>query len=155
MQLASAAVMLAMYASNSWAFDLNDVAKEAKSLAGQSYEAPKSNLPSQLRDLKYADYQQIQYKRDKAYWGKLRTPFKLEFYPEGMYFDVPVKVNEVTANSVREIKYSPDDFTFGNIPHDADSFKTSALPVLKCFIRLTAKIKKTKLPVSWAPAISV
>ncbi|MEW6484400.1 glucan biosynthesis protein G [Tatumella ptyseos] len=145
MQLASAAVMLAMYASNSWAFDLNDVAKEAKSLAGQSYEAPKSNLPSQLRDLKYADYQQIQYKRDKAYWGKLRTPFKLEFYPEGMYFDVPVKVNEVTANSVREIKYSPDDFTFGNIPHDADSFKNLGFAGFKVLYPLNSKNKEDEI----------
>ncbi|MCS5961194.1 hypothetical protein LNP74_24660 [Klebsiella pneumoniae subsp. pneumoniae] len=30
--------------------------KEAKTLAGKGYEAPKSNLPSAFRDMKYADY---------------------------------------------------------------------------------------------------
>jgi glucans biosynthesis protein len=34
----------------------------------KSYEAPKSNLPSVFRDMKYADYQQIQFNHDKAYW---------------------------------------------------------------------------------------
>ncbi|MEA7609729.1 glucan biosynthesis protein, partial [Salmonella enterica subsp. enterica serovar Virginia] len=42
----------------SWAFSIDDVAKQAQSLAGKGYEAPKSNLPSVFRDMKYADYQQ-------------------------------------------------------------------------------------------------
>ncbi|MEA7543874.1 glucan biosynthesis protein, partial [Salmonella enterica subsp. enterica serovar Montevideo] len=42
-----------------------------------------------------------------------KTPFKLEFYHQGMYFDTPVKINEVTATTVKRIKYSPDYFNFG------------------------------------------
>jgi len=116
-------VLLSMYASSSWAFNIDDVAKQAKDLAGKGYEAPKSNLPSQLRDMKYADYQQIQFNRDKAYWSKLKTPFKLEFYHQGMYFDTPVQINEVTASTVRQIKYSPDYFNFGNVKHDPETVK--------------------------------
>ena len=71
------AVLRALYANNSWAFNIDDVAKQAKALAGKSFEAPKSNLPSQFRDMKFADFQEIQFKHEKAYWGKLRTPFKL------------------------------------------------------------------------------
>ncbi|HBT54472.1 MAG TPA: glucan biosynthesis protein G, partial [Erwinia persicina] len=111
----SAAVLLSMYANTGWAFNIDDVAKQAKDLAGKGFEAPKSNLPSQLRDMKYADYQQIQFNHEKAYWNKLKTPFKLEFYHQGMYFDTPVRLNEVTATSVREIKYSPEYFNFGNV----------------------------------------
>ncbi|WP_258057119.1 glucan biosynthesis protein, partial [Pseudomonas aeruginosa] len=101
----SAAVMLSLCTSSAWAFSIDDVAKEAKTLAGKGYEAPKSNLPSAFRDMKYADYQQIQFNHDKAYWNNQKTPFKLEFYHQGMYFDTPVTINEVTATSVRKIKY--------------------------------------------------
>ncbi len=40
-----------------------------------------------------------------------------------MYFDTPVTINEVTATSVRKIKYSPDYFNFGNVQHDKDTVK--------------------------------
>ena len=85
MRWLSAAVMLTLYTSSSWAFSIDDVAKQAQSLAGKGYETPKSNLPSVFRDMKYADYQQIQFNHDKAYWNNLKTPFKLEFYHQGMY----------------------------------------------------------------------
>lgn len=81
------AVLLSLYTSSALAFNIDDVAKQAKSMAGKSYEAPKSNLPSVFRDMKYADYQQIQFNHDKAYWNNIKTPFKLEFYHQGMYFD--------------------------------------------------------------------
>src|SRR5476649_1484977 len=122
-RLLSAAVLMSLISSSAWAFSIDDVAKQAKALADKGYEAPKSNLPSQLRDLKFADYQQIQFNHDKAYWKNLNTPFKLEFYHQGMYFDTPVKINEVSANAVKEIKYSPDYFNFGNVKHDADTVK--------------------------------
>ena len=47
-----AAVMLSLCTSSAWAFTIDDVAKQAKSLADKSYEAPKSNLPSVFRDMK-------------------------------------------------------------------------------------------------------
>ncbi|WP_152473176.1 glucan biosynthesis protein G [Tatumella saanichensis] len=140
-----AAVFLALYANQSFAFDLNDVAKQAKTLAGQSYEAPKSNLPAQFRDLKYTDYQQIQFRSDKDYWGKLRTPFKLQFYHQGMYFDLPVKLNEVTANTVREIKYNPDYFSFGNINHDANAVKNLGFAGFKVLYPLNTKKKEDEI----------
>ncbi|XPE47633.1 glucan biosynthesis protein [Shigella flexneri] len=35
--------------------------------------------------MKYADYRQIHFNHDKAYWNNIKTPFKLEFYHQGMY----------------------------------------------------------------------
>ena len=63
-----------------WAFSLDDVAAEAKTLAEQKYQAPRSNLPNEFRDMKFADYQKIQFNRDKAQWAGDKTPFKLSFY---------------------------------------------------------------------------
>ena len=35
-----------------------------------------------------------------------------------MHFDTPVKINQVTATKVEEIKYDPSRFEFGDVPHD-------------------------------------
>ena len=118
-----ATVLFTLFSSPAWAFSIDDVAKQAQDLAAKGFEAPKSNLPSQFREMKFADYQQIQFNHDKAYWSKLKTPFKLEFYHQGMYFDTPVKINEVTSTSVKQIKYSPDYFNFGSVKHDPESVK--------------------------------
>ena len=119
----AASVFLMLATTQAWAFSLDDVAKKAQSLAGESFKAPKSNLPSEFREMKFADYQQIQFNHDKPYWNNLKTPFKLEFYHQGMYFDTPVKINEVTATSVRQIKYNPDYFNFGSVKHDPEAVK--------------------------------
>ncbi len=140
-----AAVLLSLCSTSVWAFSIDDVAKEAKSLAGQSYSAPKSNLPSVFRDMKYADYQQIQFNRDKAYWSNIKTPFKLEFYHQGMYFDTAVKINEVTATSVKQIKYSPDYFNFGNVQHDKDSVKDLGFAGFKVLYPINRKGKQDEI----------
>ncbi|WP_194789850.1 glucan biosynthesis protein G [Pseudomonas sp. UFMG81] len=121
--LAGVALVGLMSAGQLWAFNLDDVAAKAKDLAGQKYEAPKSNLPPVFRDMKYADYQKIQFLQEKAEWAKDKTPFKLSFYHQGMHFDTPVTINEITANKVEEIKYDPSRFAFGDVPHDADATK--------------------------------
>jgi glucans biosynthesis protein len=95
------------------AFDFYDVARRAKELSTEKYKAPTSNLPRELRDLKFADYQQIRLKREKYYWADGKTPFQLVFHHQGMYFDLPVKINEINAEGVKEIKYNPEDFDFG------------------------------------------
>ncbi|CAJ0947330.1 unnamed protein product [Ranitomeya imitator] len=68
----------------------------------KNYEAPKSNLPSQFREMKYADYQQIQFNRDKAYWNKYRFAIQIGVLPSGMLLrtGAPVTINEVTATTV-------------------------------------------------------
>jgi glucans biosynthesis protein len=140
-----AAVMLALHASSAWAFTIDDVAKQAQSLASKSYETPESNLPSIFRNMKYADYQQIQFNHDKAYWSNLKTPFKLEFYHQGMYFDTPVEINEVTATSVHKIKYSPDYFNFGDVQHDKDTVKDLGFAGFKVLYPINSKDKNDEI----------
>ncbi|MFP1779007.1 glucan biosynthesis protein G [Lonsdalea quercina] len=123
LRLLSAAVMLSLTSLPVWAFSIDDVAQQAEKLAAKGFETPKSNLPDQFRDMKFADYQQIRFNQDKSYWNATPTPFKLQFYHQGMYFDIPVKINEVTATTVKEIKYSPDYFNFGSVNHDPDAVK--------------------------------
>lgn len=118
--LTTASALLSVLAAGQlWAFSLDDVAEKAKTLAGQKYEAPKSNLPSAFSEMKFADYQKIRFRPEKAEWQNLQTPFKLSFYHQGMHFNTPVKINEVTATTVTEIKYDPSRFDFGDLMFDA------------------------------------
>ncbi|MDX5627352.1 MULTISPECIES: glucan biosynthesis protein G [unclassified Brenneria] len=119
----SAVAVLSLSTAPAWAFSIDDVARQAEALAAKGFDAQKSNLPAQFRDMKFADYQQIQFNQEKSYWNTLQTPFKLQFYHQGMYFDTPVKINEVTATTVSEIKYSADYFNFGSVNHDPETLK--------------------------------
>lgn len=103
------------------AFSLDDVAAKAEALREQSYKAPASELPASFRQLQFADYQKIRPLPEKFEWVDRNTPFQLGFYHLGMHFDTPVKINEVTATSVHEIKYDPSRFDFGDLKFDQDS----------------------------------
>lgn len=116
--MAGTAMLCLLGSGQLWAFNLDDVAVKAKELAGQKFEAPKSNLPGEFRDMKFADYQKIRFREDKAEWAGEKIPFKLSFYHQGMHFDTPVKINEVTATTVDEIKYDPSRFDFGELKFD-------------------------------------
>ncbi|WP_160105309.1 glucan biosynthesis protein G [Pseudomonas izuensis] len=116
--VAGSALLCLLSAGQLWAFNLDDVSAKAKELAGQKYEAPRSNLPTEFREMKFADYQKIRFLTEKAEWADQKTPFKLSFYHQGMHFDTPVKINEITANTVEEIKYDPSRFDFGDVKFD-------------------------------------
>ncbi|MGE7958155.1 glucan biosynthesis protein G [Pseudomonas sp. NPDC089530] len=116
--LTGSALLCMLSAGQLWAFNLDDVSAKAKDLAAQKYEAPRSNLPNEFREMKFADYQKIRFLTEKAEWAKQKTPFKLSFYHQGMHFDTPVKINEITANTVEEIKYDASRFDFGDLKFD-------------------------------------
>ncbi|WP_412177518.1 glucan biosynthesis protein G [Pseudomonas brassicacearum] len=117
--LVTGSALLCLFgAGQLWAFSLDDVSAKAQELAGQKYEAPRSNLPNEFREMKFADYQKIRFRTEKAEWADQKTPFRLSFYHQGMHFDTPVKINEITATTVEEIKYDPSRFDFDDVKFD-------------------------------------
>ncbi|AUM72678.1 glucan biosynthesis protein G [Pseudomonas fluorescens] len=116
--VAGSALLCLFGAGQLWAFSLDDVSAKAQELAGQKFEAPRSNLPNEFREMKFADYQKIRFRTEKAEWADQKTPFRLSFYHQGMHFDTPVKINEITATTVEEIKYDPSRFDFADVKFD-------------------------------------
>ena len=86
-----------------WAFNFEDVAAQAKTLAASPYKRPKSELPKSLQDLTYDQYRDIRFNPDKAYWRDAKLPFELAFFHPGRIFDTPVRINEVAGKAVRPI----------------------------------------------------
>lgn len=62
-----------------------------------------------------------------------------------MYFDTPVKINEVTATTVKRIKYSPDYFNFGNVQHDKDTVKDLGFAGFKVLYPINSKDKNDEI----------
>lgn len=103
------------------AFDFDDVAEQARELSQRSYSAPSSNLPSALQDLDFEHYSHIKFKDQYSLWRGENLPFDLGFFHQGMHYDLPVKINEVDGEQVRELHYSPDQFDFGDSQVDPAS----------------------------------
>ena len=95
------------------AFGFDDVALRAKHLAARSYKKPDSNLPNALRALTYDQYRDIRFKPERAWWRSARLPFELMFFHEGLYYDAPVRLHEVAADGVRDIRFDPELFDYG------------------------------------------
>lgn len=109
-----AALLLCICASfTAQAMSLADVAVRARQLLDAPYQRVAPNLPKELQSLDYEQYWNIRFRADHAPWRGLKSPFELTFFHEGMSYDLPVKVNEVTADGVREIKFDPEAFDYG------------------------------------------
>lgn len=102
-------------------FSLDDVTALARALAAKPYVAPASNLPPAFSTMQFADYMKIQPRSDRFEWRDLQTPFRLNFYHEGMQFNFPVRINEINGDQVHEIKYEPDRFNFGDLNVDREA----------------------------------
>ncbi|HZP92465.1 MAG TPA: glucan biosynthesis protein G, partial [Burkholderiales bacterium] len=113
-----AALPVAALCGPALAFDLGDVAKLAEQLAAAPFKQPASNLPKELQNLTYDQYRSIRFKTENSYWHGANLLFELGFFHEGLYYDQPVKVSEVTEQGVREIEFNPDAFDYGAVKVD-------------------------------------
>lgn len=93
------------------AFDLDDVAARARQLAAKPYERP-AETARELQALNYEQYNDIRYRPERYRW-RGAAPFELSFFHRGFTFQVPVKMNEVNAEGVHEIRFNAQDFDYG------------------------------------------
>ena len=105
-------MLLALVAAPAWSFDFEDVAKRARELASAPHKRG-PGLPKELAGLDYDRYRDIRYKPERALWREAKLPFEAAFFHQGLYFDQPVRIHEVSAEGVREIRFDPDAFDYG------------------------------------------
>ena len=134
-----------LMAGSALAFSLDDVAKQAQELASRGYEEPASNLPEEFRRMAFADYQRLRFDPEHAYWKDADTPFHLQFYHQGMHFDTPVRINEITATDVREIRYDPAMFQFDGVEVDPAALEGLGFAGFKVLYPLNKKDKQDEV----------
>ena len=99
-------------------FSLDDVAARARELAAAPYQAPASNLPPAFANMQFADYMKIRPRPERFEWHDQGTPFRLNFYHQGMQFNAPVRISEIVDGQAHEIRYEADRFDFGDLQFD-------------------------------------
>src|SRR5690606_39612686 len=107
------------------AFSLDDVTTRARTLAAQAYVEPASNLPPIFSEMQFGDYVKIQPRREDFEWRNEGTPFKLAFYHQGMHFDTPVKISEIIGDEIKEVRYNPTHFDFGDLDRKSTRLNSS------------------------------
>lgn len=95
------------------AFNFKDVSERARSLAEKPYEKSEGDLPKELQELSYDQYRNIRFKSNKAMWRGTVLPFELQFFHPGLYYTQTVKINLVTPNGPRALRFNPDFFDYG------------------------------------------
>lgn len=122
--LCAGALASLLCAGQAQAFSLDDVTAKARALMEQPYAARANNLPPVFSGMQFADYQKMQPRADRFEWRDQATPFRLNFYHQGMHFNAPVRINEINGDTVQEIKYDPERFDFGNLNFDKGATST-------------------------------
>jgi glucans biosynthesis protein len=112
--LLTAALAALLLCNDALAFSFVDVALRAKQLAAGAYKKDSDGkLPKELQGMTYDRYRDIRFKQNETWWRNAKQPFELAFFHQGFNYDQPVKINEIVAGRVREIKFSPDLFDYG------------------------------------------
>lgn len=99
-------------AGSASAFGFDDVAQRARQLAAKTYEKP-PDLAKELQALTYDQHRDIRFKPQRSRWRGAGLPFELAFFHRGFHLHLPVKINEVNAEGVQEIKFNAEDFDYG------------------------------------------
>jgi len=104
-------------------FGFDDVAKTAKGLAAAAYVKPANNLPEDIKNLNFEQYQGIRFNAEKSPWRNAKLPFELGFIHQGSVYDYPVRINEIDDKKVRQIKFDPAMFNYNGIKVDQNKLR--------------------------------
>jgi periplasmic glucans biosynthesis protein len=75
---------------------------------------PVSRPPAALTSLDYDRFRDIRFKEESTLWRQSGLPFQARFnFTAGEYTSDPITVYEVNRNSAKQMRFSPDLFTFG------------------------------------------
>jgi periplasmic glucans biosynthesis protein len=107
------ALLLGLSPGITLAFGFDSVAHRAQQLAAAPYRPQEVKLPKELQAIDYDHFRDIRFRPERALWHNTNLPFEIAFFHLGLYFNRPVRINEVNGETVREIRYDPALFDYG------------------------------------------
>ncbi|GAA0601881.1 glucan biosynthesis protein G [Caenispirillum bisanense] len=93
-------------------FSYDWLVDEARRLARTGFQSTDGNIPAVLSDLSYDQYRDIRFRGESALWREL-SPYEVQFFHLGSYFDRPVAVHDVSDGVARPVPYRQQDFHLG------------------------------------------
>lgn len=118
-RIASILVFLGLLAGSplsAFAFNLNDVIRQAEQLAKKPHAQPAVTLPEFLTQLDYAHYREIRFRPEQALWRKENLPFQVQFFHPGHHYTRPVRIHVIEQGKARRLDFKPDAFDYGSLP---------------------------------------
>ena len=110
---AAVALLAALVPAAALGFGFDEVAHRAQQLAAAPYRPQKIDLPKELQGIDYDHFRDIRFRPDRALWRDAKLPFEVAFFHLGLYFDRPVRINELRGDMVREVRFDPAQFDYG------------------------------------------
>jgi periplasmic glucans biosynthesis protein len=110
---AGVALLFGLTSGAALGFGFDAVMHRAQQLAAAPYRAQEVKLPSELQGIGYDQFRDIRFKPDRSLWRDAKLPFEVAFFHLGLYYNRPVRINEVSGDAVREIRYDPALFDYG------------------------------------------
>src|SRR5271154_718830 len=86
-------------------FSFDAVAHRAQELAAAPYRPQEIKLPKELETIDYDHFRDIRFRPERRLWHDANLPFELAFFHLGLYFNRSVRINEVSGETVREVRY--------------------------------------------------
>jgi glucans biosynthesis protein len=94
-------------------FSFDDVAARASALAQEPFKDPKVQVPEWLTKITYDQWRDIRFRPDQTLWRDPGSPFQVQFFHPGLYYDRTVAVNVVDVRGIHPLGFSPSQFDYG------------------------------------------
>jgi glucans biosynthesis protein len=94
-------------------FDLDNIAEKARRLAEAPWREPRGQVPDWLLKISYDQWRDIRFRPDRALWRDRKSPFQIQFFHPGLYYNRTVKMSVVESGRVRPVDFSPSQFDYG------------------------------------------
>ena len=98
---------------NALAFDLENVAAQARKLAQEPMKDAKVQVPEWLTKISYDQWRDIRFRPDQTLWKDQASPFQIQLFHPGLYYDRTVAINVVDAKGAHRLHFSPSQFDYG------------------------------------------
>lgn len=95
-------------------FGFEQVLARAEKLAQSPYKDDKGRVPEFLTGITYDQWRDIRFKADRALWAGEPSPFQVQFFHPGLFYDRPIVINTVSPDgAVKSVPFSPSLFDYG------------------------------------------
>ncbi len=95
------------------AFGLDTLTERARALAEQAYRAPEP-IPRVMRELSYDQYQGIRFEPASSLWAGSDSRFQVMFFPAGLFYTHPVRINVIEGEEVKPLDFRKADFSYSD-----------------------------------------
>lgn len=95
-------------------FDYADVKGIARAVSERPYEAREAVDIEEIKALDYDHYQHIDFLDERALWVDRDSAFRIQFFHLGLYFQKPVRMNEIVDGVAKPINFDHTLFYYGD-----------------------------------------